>query len=203
MNYNDLTDPYEIAKFIKDSKKGEGNMKLEQGLVQIYTGNGKGKTTAAIGQGIRSYGNGLKVFMLQFLKGGETGELKTIGELGENFKIFRFEKPKDFTWNLNEKELEELKLEIREGYNFILDVIKNNKCDVLIIDEVMAVLSNNFLTVDEVLYIVNNKPKNMELIMTGRNVPNEIIEKANLVTEMKPIKHYFEEGIDARKGIEY
>ena len=178
-------------------------MKLEQGLVQIYTGNGKGKTTAAIGQGIRSYGNGLKVFMLQFLKGGETGELKTIGELGENFKIFRFEKPKDFTWNLNEKELEELKLEIREGYNFILDVIKNNKCDVLIIDEVKAVLSNNFLTVDEVLYIVNNKPKNMELIMTGRNVPNEIIEKANLVTEMKPIKHYFEEGIDARKGIEY
>ena len=130
-------------------------MKLEQGLVQIYTGNGKGKTTAAIGQGIRSYGNGLKVFMLQFLKGGETGELKTVMELGENFKIFRFEKPKDFTWNLNEKELEELKLEIRDGYNFILDVIK------------------------------------------------EIIEKANLVTEMKPIKHYFEEGIDARKGIEY
>ena len=124
-------------------------------------------------------------------------------ELGENFKIFRFEKPKDFTWNLNEQELEELKLEIRDGYNFILDVIKNNKCDVLIIDEVMAVLSNNFLTVDEVLYIINNKPKNMEIIMTGRNVPKEIIEKANLVTEMKPIKHYFEEGIDARKGIEY
>jgi cob(I)alamin adenosyltransferase len=178
-------------------------LKLEQGLVQVYTGEGKGKTTAAIGQGIRAYGNGLKVYMIQFLKGGKTGELATVGELGENFKIFRFEKPKDFTWNLNEEELKQLRLEIREGYNFILDVIKENKCDLLIIDEVMAVLSNKFLSVEEVLHIIDNKPKNMEIILTGRNVPNEIIEKSNLVTEMKCIKHYFNEGIPAREGIEY
>ena len=178
-------------------------MKLEKGLVQIYTGEGKGKTTAAIGQGIRAYGNGLKVYMLQFLKGGKTGELKTIDELGENFKIFRFEKPKDFTWNLTDEEKEELRLEIREGYNFILDVIKENKCDVLIIDEVMAVLSNKFLSVEEVTYIIDNKPETMELILTGRNVPKEILEKSNLVTEMKCIKHYFSEGVPAREGIEY
>ena len=162
-------------------------MKLEKGLVQVYTGEGKGKTTAAIGQGIRAYGNGLKVYMIQFLKGGKTGELLTIEELGDNFKIFRFEKPKDFTWNLNEEELEQLRLEIREGYNFILDVIKENKCDLLIIDEVMAVLSNNFLSLKEVLYIIDNKPKDMEIVLTGRNVPKEIIEKSNLVTEMKCI----------------
>lgn len=178
-------------------------MKLEQGLVQVYTGEGKGKTTAAIGQGIRAYGNGLKVYMIQFLKSGKTGELTTIEELGENFKIFRFEKPKDFTWNLNEEELEELRLEIRDGYKFILDVIKENKCDLLIIDEVMAVLSNKFLSVEDVLYIIDNKPKNMEVILTGRNVPSEIIEKSNLVTEMKCIKHYYNEGIPAREGIEY
>ena len=178
-------------------------MKLEQGLVQIYTGEGKGKTTAAIGQGMRAYGNGLKVYMLQFLKGGKTGELKTIDELGDNFKIFRFEKPKDFTWNLTDEEKEELRLEIREGYNFILDVIKENKCDVLIIDEVMAVLSNKFLSVEEVTYIIDNKPETMELILTGRNVPKEILEKSNLVTEMKCIKHYFSEGVPAREGIEY
>ncbi|WP_243190568.1 cob(I)yrinic acid a,c-diamide adenosyltransferase [Clostridium gallinarum] len=178
-------------------------MKLEKGLVQIYTGEGKGKTTAAIGQGIRAYGNGLKVYMLQFLKGGKTGELKTIDELGDNFKIFRFEKPKDFTWNLTDEEKEELRLEIREGYNFILDVIKENKCDVLIIDEVMAVLSNKFLSVEEVTYIIDNKPETMELILTGRNVPKEILEKSNLVTEMKCIKHYFSEGVPAREGIEY
>lgn len=178
-------------------------MKLEKGLVQVYTGDGKGKTTAAIGQGIRAYGNGLKVYMLQFLKGGETGELSTIDELGENFKIFRFERPKDFTWNLTKEELDELRGEIRNGYNFILDVIKDNKCDLLIIDEVMAVLSNEFLTVEEVLYILDNKPNNMEIILTGRNVPKEIIDKSNLVTEMKCIKHYFEEGVEARKGIEF
>jgi len=178
-------------------------LKLEQGLIQIYTGEGKGKTTAAIGQGIRAYGNGLKVYMLQFLKGGKTGELSTINELGDNFKIFRFEKPKDFTWNLSKEELEDLRLEIREGYNFILEVIRDNKCDVLIIDEIMAVLSNNFLKVKEVLHILDNKPKTMEIILTGRNVPKEIIEKSNLVTEMKCIKHYYEEGIPAREGIEY
>lgn len=178
-------------------------MKLEKGLVQVYTGEGKGKTTAAIGQGIRAYGNGLKVYMLQFLKGGKTGELKTIDELGDNFKIFRFEKPKDFTWNLTDEEKEELRLEIREGYNFVLDVVKENKCDVLIIDEVMAVLSNNFLSVEEVIHIIDNKPETMELILTGRNVPKEIIEKSNLVTEMKCIKHYFSEGVPAREGIEY
>lgn len=178
-------------------------MKLEKGLVQVYTGEGKGKTTAAIGQGIRAYGNGLKVYMLQFLKGGKTGELNTIAELGDNFKIFRFEKPKDFTWNLTDEEKEELRLEIREGYNFILDVIKENKCDLLIIDEIMAVLSNNFLSVEEVIHIIDNKPETMELILTGRNVPKEIIEKSNLVTEMKCIKHYFSEGVPAREGIEY
>ena len=143
-------------------------MKLERGLIQVYTGDGKGKTTAAIGQGIRAYGNGLEVYMLQFLKGGKTGELSTIDELGENFKIFRFEKPKDFTWNLTKEELEDLKLEIKEGYNFILEVIKENKCDLLIIDEIMAVLSNKFLTLEEVLYILDNKPENMEIILTGK-----------------------------------
>ena len=141
--------------------------------------------------------------MLQFLKGGKTGELNTVAELGDNFKIFRFEKPKDFTWNLTDEEKEELRLEIREGYNFVLDVIKENKCDVLIIDEVMAVLSNKFLSVEEVIRIIDNKPETMELILTGRNVPKEIPEKSNLVTEMKCIKHYFSEGVPAREGIEY
>lgn len=178
-------------------------MKLNKGLIQVYTGEGKGKTTAAIGQGIRAYGNGLKVCMIQFLKGGPTGELLTIQELGDNFKIYRFEKQRDFVWNLNDKEINELKLEIREGYNFILDIIKNNKCDVLIIDEIMAVISNEFLSLNEVMYILDNKPETMELILTGRNTPEEIINKSNLVTNMGCIKHYYDEGIQGRKGIEF
>ncbi|MGL4874762.1 MAG: cob(I)yrinic acid a,c-diamide adenosyltransferase [Clostridium sp.] len=178
-------------------------MKLENGLVQIYTGDGKGKTTAAIGQGMRAYGNGLKVTMLQFLKGGYTGELKTVEELNDNFKIYRFESKKDFVWNLNEEQIELLKKEIKVGYNFILERLEKNDTDLLIIDEIMGVLGNKFLTVEEVLYIIENKPENMEVIMTGRNVPEEIIEKADLVTEMKMIKHYYEKGVNSRRGIEY
>ncbi|MGL5416866.1 MAG: cob(I)yrinic acid a,c-diamide adenosyltransferase [Clostridium sp.] len=178
-------------------------MKLEKGLVQIYTGNGKGKTTAAVGQGMRAYGNGLKVTMLQFLKGGYTGELKTVAELNDNFKIYRFESKKDFVWNLNEEQIELLKKEIRVGYNFVLERLEKNDTDLLIIDEIMGVLGNKFLTVEEVLYIIENKPENMEVIMTGRNVPEEVIEKADLVTEMKMIKHYYEKGVASRRGIEY
>lgn len=178
-------------------------MKLSEGFVQIYTGNGKGKTTAAIGQGIRAYGNGLKVIMVQFLKSGKTGELNTIDELDDNFKIFRFEKRRGFVWTLTEDEKLEVKKEVRVAYDFILDVIENCKCDMLIIDEIMGVLKNEFLSVEDVLNLIRKKPKNMEIIMTGRNVPEKIIEKANLVTEMKEIKHYYKEGVPARKGVEF
>lgn len=178
-------------------------MKLDEGFVQIYTGNGKGKTTAAIGQGIRAYGNGLKVIMVQFLKSGKTGELNTIDELGENFEIFRFEKRRGFVWTLSEEEKLEVKKEVGVAYNFILDIIENCKCDMLIIDEIMGVLKNEFLSVEDVLNLIEKKPKNMELIMTGRNVPEEIVNKANLVTEMREIKHYYKEGVPARKGVEF
>lgn len=178
-------------------------MKLNEGFVQIYTGNGKGKTTAAIGQGIRAYGNGLKVIMVQFLKSGKTGELNTIDELGENFEIFRFEKKRGFVWTLTEEEKLEVKKEVKVAYDFILDVIENCKCDMLIIDEIMGVLKNEFLSVEDVLNFIRKKPKNMELIMTGRNVPEEIVDKANLVTDMKEIKHYYKEGVPARKGVEF
>lgn len=178
-------------------------MKLNEGFVQIYTGNGKGKTTAAIGQGIRAYGNGLKVIMVQFLKSGKTGELNTVDELSDNFEIFRFEKRRGFVWTLSEEEKLEVKKEVKVAYDFILDVIENYKCDMLIIDEIMGVLKNKFLSVEDVLELIRKKPKNMEIIMTGRNVPEEIIEKANLVTEMKEIKHYYKEGVPARKGVEF
>lgn len=177
-------------------------MKLNNGLVQIYTGEGKGKTTAAIGQGVRSAGYGLKVVMVQFLKGGYTGELTTIANI-DNFNIYRFEKERDFVWNLSEDEKEELKKEIRIGYEFIKKHIDECSCDVLIVDEIMGAHYNNFVSVDEIKYLINNKKQSMELILTGRDVPEEIIELADLVTEMKMIKHPFEKGIGAREGIEY
>jgi len=177
--------------------------KLTKGCIQVYTGDGKGKTTAAIGQGVRAAGNELRVYMVQFLKGSETGELKSIEKLDPYFKIFRFEKKRGFFWTLSDEEKAELKKEIEEAFKFCKKVLENKECDVLILDEIMGVLHNKLLSVEEVVEFLKSKPEDMEIILTGRNVPKEIMEIADLVTEMKEIKHYFEKGVPARKGIEF
>lgn len=177
--------------------------RLERGYVQVYTGNGKGKTTAAVGQAVRAVGNGLKVYMLQFLKTEPTGELEIAKLIGDKFQVFRFESNKGFFWNLNEEEKKILKREIDKAYGFAMDVIKNSSCDVFILDEIMGVLSNKLLTEEQVIELIDKKPINMELILTGRNVPDLIKNKADLVTEMREIKHYMTKGVYVRKGIEY
>lgn len=178
-------------------------MSIKEGYIEIYTGDGKGKTTAALGLGMRAAGNNMTVYMVRFLKGGKSGELESIKKLEPYFKVFRFEKERDFFWNLNDEEKKELKSEIRKAYEFCIDVLKNKKCDILIMDEVMGVLQNNLLTEEDILKLMDLKPKNVELVLTGRNVPLKIIDRADLVTEMNPIKHYFEKGVAAREGIEY
>lgn len=176
---------------------------LKKGYVQIYTGDGKGKTTAAIGQGVRAAGGGFRVYMVQFLKGGDTGELHSIKKLEPYFKIFRFERPRGFFWTLSDEEKLELKKDIDKAFEFCKNVLKDRECDLLILDEIMGVLHNKLLTIDEVVQFIKTKPENMELVLTGRNVPPEIMELANLVTEMREVKHYFSEGVPARKGIEF
>lgn len=177
--------------------------KLSKGYIQIYTGDGKGKTTAAVGLATRAAGNEYMVTMVQFLKGGATGELHSAKRLHPYFNIYRFEKPRGFFWTLNEEQKAELKEEIQEAYNFCLKQLEDKSCDILIMDEVMGALSNKLLTEEQILHLMDKKPEDIELVMTGRNVPERIIEKANLVTEMKDIKHYFNEGVPARKGIEF
>lgn len=177
--------------------------KLIQGYVQIYTGNGKGKTTAAVGQAVRAVGNGLKVYMLQFLKNEPTGELEIAKVLGDKFQIFRFESKKDFFWKLSDEEKLILQQEVDKAYLFALEVINNNRCDVFILDEIMAVIKNGLLTQQQVIELIDTKPMTMELILTGRNLPDAIKDKADLVTEMRQIKHYIQKGIYARQGIEY
>lgn len=176
---------------------------LKNGCIQVYTGDGKGKTTAALGQGVRAAGSGLKVYMVQFLKGGDSGELHSTKKLYPNFEIFRFERPRGFFWTLDENEKLELKKDIDEAFEFCKKTFKNRECDMLIMDEIMGVLQNKLLSVKEVLDFIKSKPQDMELIMTGRNVPEEIVEAADLITEMKEIKHYYKKGIPARKGIEF
>lgn len=176
---------------------------LNKGYVQIYTGNGKGKTTAAVGLGVRAAGDGFNVYMVQFLKSGNTGELTSIKKLEPHFKLFRFEKPRGFFWTLNDEEKIELKKEIGEAYNFCYVAVKEKKCDILIMDEVMGALSNKLVTEQQILDLIKNKDENVEIILTGRNVPDSIAKRADLITEMKDIKHYFNDGVPARQGIEY
>lgn len=178
-------------------------MKLKEGYVQIYTGNGKGKTTAAIGLAIRAVGEGMKVKMIQFLKTGKTGELNIAKSLAPNFEILRFEKLKGFFWNLTEEEKEGLKWEINQAIHEATKILQNRECDILILDEIMGALNNNLVSEDEIIRLISLKPKDMELVLTGRDVPSKISDLADLVTEMKPLKHYFEKGVNAREGIEY
>lgn len=177
--------------------------KLQKGYIQVYTGDGKGKTTAAVGLGVRAAGDSYKVYMVQFLKGGSTGELASIKKLSPYFQVFRFEEERGFFWNLNEKEKEELKNEIKEAVNFCIDSLKNNSCDILIMDEALGAFKNNLISREDLISILDAKPDNMELIITGRDVPDFLIKRADLITEMKMIKHYFEKGVSAREGIEF
>lgn len=174
--------------------------KLEQGLVQVYTGDGKGKTSAAFGLALRAIGRGLKVYVIQFIKGGfDYGELYMVDKL-PNLKLkafgrgrFVMEKPP----NKEDVKLSEEALALAE------QVVKSGEYDIVILDEINVALNLKLINLDEVLELIKNKPKHVELVLTGRYAPKEIIEAANLVTEMKEVKHPFNNGYEARKGIEY
>ena len=177
-------------------------MKLQNGYIQIYTGNGKGKTTAALGQALRAVGRECKVYMVQFLKSFETGELLSAPRLEPYFKIFRFEKKRNFFWLLNDDEKAELKQEIERAVEFVKGVVRRNECDILILDEILGALRNGLVELDEIKGILSMKPSSLEIILTGRDAPQELIDLADLVTEMREVKHYFKKGVESRTGIE-
>lgn len=171
--------------------------KLNRGLIQIYTGNGKGKTTAALGLALRATGQGLKVIFIQFFKGILTGEHHFVAKY-HPFEIVQLSQGDCF-----KKEAEKLSKESKEILNYALEQILSDKYDVVILDEIFVALNQGFVAMQDVLQLIQLKPEHMELIMTGRNAPAEIIQQADLVTEMMLIKHPFDEGIMGRKGIEF
>lgn len=173
-----------------------------KGLVHIYTGNGKGKTTAAIGLGIRACGRGLKVLMVQFLKGAETGEVHTLKKLEPDFVLYRGTETRKFTWNMNSDELKQT-AEIQQGIlRYANDAAMSGGWDIVILDEVMGALGSGMLELKDVIGFIQDKPESLELILTGRNAPAELIGLADYVSEIKAVKHPMEKGIPARKGIE-
>ena len=174
---------------------------MKDGLLQVYTGDGKGKTTAAFGLAFRAYGRGFKVAVVQFMKTWVTGEVQ-LAETLENFHIKRIDTSPKFTWEMNEAELEELRLEIRKGFEYVRNLVKENKYDLLVLDEINHIIIKEFVSKEEIIEFIDSKPDTLEIVMTGRNAPDWLMEKADLVTEMKCIKHPFEKGIPARVGIE-
>jgi cob(I)alamin adenosyltransferase len=174
--------------------------KLEKGLVQVYTGNGKGKTSAAFGLALRATGRGLKVYMIQFIKGGfDYGELYTVKNL-PNFTLKAFGRGKFVTSKPPQKE--DVKL-AREALHLAEQVVQSGSYNIVILDEINVALDLKLISLENVLKLIKSKPSGLELILTGRNAPEEIVEVADLVTEMKEVKHPFSKGTEARKGIEY
>lgn len=174
--------------------------RLENGLVQVYTGNGKGKTSAAFGAALRAVGRGLKVYIIQFIKGGfDYGELH-IAEKLPNLKLTAFGRGKFITEIPASKE--DVKI-AREAFAHAKKVVESGKYDMVILDEINVVLNLKMIEINDTLSLINSKPKHVELILTGRNAPPQIVEVADLVTEMKEVKHPYSQGVPPRKGIEY
>lgn len=170
-----------------------------KGYIQVYTGNGKGKTTAAFGQALRAQGAGLNVFIGQFVKGKTYHENEAIKKHLKNITIKQYGLG---CFIIDAPTSEDIKA-AQNGLEEIQGIIKNGKHDMIILDEVNIALYFKLLDVDEILSLLENKPDHVEIILTGRYAPPKIIEMADLVTEMKEIKHYYQEGIQARKGIEF
>ncbi len=173
------------------------------GLIHIYTGEGKGKTTAALGLGIRACGSGMKVLLVQFLKNMHSSELEIIKKLEPDFKVIRgFSCPK-FTWEMNGEELGRSSREAAELLEQVKGIVHKGEFDLVILDEIIGVVSMKFLPVEAVLDFVRNKPEKAELVLTGRDAHEELIKAADYVSEIRAVKHPFEKGIISRKGIEY
>jgi cob(I)alamin adenosyltransferase len=168
--------------------------------VQVYTGEGKGKTSAAFGLALRAVGRGLRVFVIQFIKGGfDYGELHVVKRL-PNLELKAFGQGKFVTQvPAGEKDVRLAK----EGLALARRVVKSGEYDVVILDEVNVAIHLGLLSVEKVVSLVKVKPKHVELVFTGRYAPKEILQIADLVTEMREIKHPYARGIKPRKGIEY
>ena len=174
--------------------------RLTKGLVQVYTGNGKGKTSAAFGLALRAVGRGLKVYIIQFIKGGfDYGELYAIKKL-PNLKLEAFGHGRFIT---EKPPREDDVRSAKKALDLARDIIESGEYDIVILDEINVALALELIKVQDVVDLAKGKPEHVELILTGRNVPQKIIDVADLVTEMREVKHPFKQGVPPRKGIEY
>ena len=174
-------------------------MSLEKGYIHIYTGPGKGKTTLALGLGLRAAGAGLKVHMIQFMKGRRYSELDAV------------EKIPDFTVSqhgrdefVSKENPEQIDIDLaQKGFAKAQEITKNGKCDMVILDEINVAIDYNLVPLDDLLKLIEEKPEKLELVLTGRYAHPKLVKIADLVTEMLEIKHPYQHGVQARKGVDY
>jgi cob(I)alamin adenosyltransferase len=174
-------------------------MGLERGCVQVYTGNGKGKTTAALGLALRAVGRGLKVCVFQFIKGGGPyGEHLIAEKLAPLFTIIQSGRP---GW-VNTKDISEDRQVAQAALQQAKEILISAAYDLVVLDEINGAVGFGLIDVDQVLDLIAMKPAELELVLTGRNAHERVIAVADLVTEMREIKHYYAAGVPARTGIE-
>lgn len=171
------------------------------GLIHIYCGDGKGKTTAAIGLAVRCAGRGNKVLLVQFLKSRDSGELYSLAKLPD-IEVMRGKESKKFTFQMNEEEKHALLIEHNKMFEQVLTKIKNGGYSLLILDEVIGALNAKVFEMPKLIEFLRHKPENLEVVLTGRNPAPELVEIADYVSEMRKVKHPMDKGIMAREGIE-
>jgi cob(I)alamin adenosyltransferase len=167
-------------------------------LIQVYTGNGKGKTTAALGLALRASGAGLKIWICQFIKGRDYCELKALRKI-KNIKLAQFGR----NCFIKDKPSAQDIILAQKGLAQVKSALKKRLYDLIILDEINIALKLKLLDLKDVVAMIKGAPKNLEIVLTGRHAPKEIIEIADLTSEIKEIKHYFQRGLKARKGIEF
>lgn len=173
--------------------------RLKKGLVQIYTGDGKGKTTAAIGLAVRAAGRELKVYLGQFMKTRGYGEHEALKRFSDRITIEQFGSGKfHIEGDPDEEEIEKTK----KGLEKLREALLSGEHDIVIADEICVAYHFDLLDLEDIIDLVESRPKNVELVLTGRKAPEELIERSDLVTEMKEIKHPYKKGVEARDGIE-
>lgn len=174
-------------------------MESERGIVMVFTGDGKGKTTASLGAAMRAAGHGATVFIIQFMKGRLYGELEAARAL-ERITIEQHGRD-EF---VNPENPEKIDIELAgKGWRRALEIVEKEDPDMLILDEINVAVSFGLIDADEVADFIKDKPAGLDLVLTGRYAPPQFIELADTVTEMREIKHHYNNGIEMRKGIEY
>ena len=176
------------------------NQMLGRGYVQVYTGNGKGKTTAALGLAFRAWGRGLRTYIGQFMKGQYYAELEAAGHTGGHITIEQFGKD-TFVHVTDPPEPEDVQM-VQNGLARVREVLAGGKYDIVVADEINTSHHFHLVSVEDIRELIRLRPEGVELILTGRYCPEEICREADLVTEMCEIKHYWHEGVQARDGVE-